>query len=287
MPIDFLQASDDIKEFVDHLYSSGCVLALKDGYYDYLMLDQGDAISLLLRDLHSISNRYWISKTAEDGSHKVLLKLDSCDCISHPRTQGKEERIAGVIDYTVSKNMRSDDAQKLYQKMRRYFQRNYQSAAYRGEKTKGYLGQHYLKLQDAYFMDPDDDILQPGFFSIISWPAMTETLETHMNHLLKGIAVFPLCFRRARYYEDHTLEELQVSFLYREGTVEVNVVKDIIRALTQENCRITVTEKEFRIIGSGFASLKEMYSDSSKVSVNAFFKRCWTEYDALCGRLRF
>ncbi len=278
MPIEFLHTSDDIKEFVDYLYSLGCTLALKDGFYDYQTLDADDAVSLMLRDLQTISNRYWISKASEDGAHKVLLRLDSCDCTAHPRTLGKEERSAGIIDYIVTKDMRSNEAQKLYQKIRRYFQKYYQPVSYRGEKMKGYMGPHYLRLQEEYFVSPDDDVLQPGLLHIVSLPDMRETLEVHVNHLLKGLAVFPLRFRWAQYYRDHAFEELQVPFLYREGLVDVNVVKDVINALTKNDRHITVTEKNFRIVGSSTVSLEEMRNDPGKVSVYAFFKRCWLNY---------
>ena len=175
MRLEFLQAEEDIRAFLNFLYGE-----------DAFLVRQGQALSEerafdgLNLDLYLTGGVYDICR---DGER--LLSMNSCSRDSHPRKLGKKGRQAGMISEISS----SENATILIRQIKKYFLKHYTRAHYNGvARMVCYFGEHYAKLDADYQNHPEKDNICPGLIRILFEDDLFEEIRSTVT---KTLADYP------------------------------------------------------------------------------------------------
>ena len=226
MTLEFLQAEEDIREFVGYLYDRGYLLTRRCGPKQGTPLDRDAAISMLAHNLYMGWGTYLIG-TAE---RPKILSLDSCGPEAHPGRLGNWGRIAGRIAHYD----RDDPEEKALMKLlHSYFRKHCKFQRYNGAaRMSCHFGPHYLELEAAYFADPRHDGLCLGYLFLLCRPGQVDQNIQQVAAVLGTLDIQDIRITALPYWEDPRLSALHVPFLYHAPAFSETEYAAVLSALS-------------------------------------------------------
>lgn len=208
MALEFLQAEDDIREFVGYLYDQGYTLTYRCGPKRDTPLDRDTAVSKLRHDLCM----GWATYLIGTPERPKILGLDSCGPEAHPSLLGNWGRFAGRIGHYD----KDDPAEKALMKLlRSYFRRNYSFQRYNGAaRMSCHFGPHYQTMEAAYFADPRHGSLCVGYLYRLCRPELASQEMERAAAVLNKLDTQEVRITAMPYWDDPRFSVLHVPFLY-------------------------------------------------------------------------
>ncbi len=228
MRLEFLQADEDIGEFVAYLYEQGYALAHACRQMRGVAMDPMTAAYELRHNLHRGFESYYIV----DSAGTRILAMTSCCAQSHPSKLGRQGRSAGVIGHIDKENEREKE---LMRQLRSYFRRNYKFQRYNGgARMSCHFGPHYQKMEGAFFADPRSEDLCNGQLCLVC-PAGREGIERERAiHALNQLDIQNIQVTLRPYWPNPALAQLDISFLYHAPSFSEGSYTSVFSALSYD-----------------------------------------------------
>ena len=231
MALKFLQAEDDIIEFVDFLYNQNYCLARSGGMLEGILLDKQAAKDALISDL-TISMRgvqYWI---IADAQH-IILDMISCGRESHPRCMDRMARYSGYISHCYGRE-KTEQGEALLKEIKKFFQKEkyvFQHCQRFGRECT-FFGPHYQKVDEEYANNPEPTWLCHGYIRVVCAPECMDTVMQRMEAVVAQQTAItysaPVC-KHARDQKDHL--EVYMSFLCDRRQFDIQDLTELVDCL--------------------------------------------------------
>lgn len=246
MTIKFLQAEQDIDQFVSYLYNLGYSLARSGGALKGVLLEFQRAKALLLSDLVCTMSGscYWI--IAE--SKNIVLEMVSCGRRSHPRCTDRMCRYPGLIAHCHGWQI-TESAEILMKELYLFFKKNYIKRNCQSKvKEYGFWGAHYQLIDEAYTQNPEPTYLCPGYIRVVDETEHTETVLARVRDVLSQYPSiqqsYPVCtFPRDQL---HGIE-VYVGFLCDRNEFDLRDLERLVDELGESPGRVLARKEKLYI----------------------------------------
>lgn len=208
MRLEFLQADEDIGEFVAYLYEQGYALTHGCRQMRDVVMDPVTAVYELRYDLHRGGGVYYIV----DAAGTRILAMDSCCAQSHPSKLGRQGRSAGVIGHIDKENEREKE---LMRQLRSYFRKHYKFLRYNGgARMSCHFGPHYQQMEAAFFADPRTEGLCTGHLCLVCPAGRAELEQERAVDALNQLDTQNIRVTLRPYWPNPILAQLDIPFEY-------------------------------------------------------------------------
>lgn len=208
MRLKFLQADEDIGEFVAYLYEQGYALTHGCRKMRDIVMDPVTAVYELRHDLHRGFGVYYIV----DAAGTRILAMVSCCAQSHPSKLGRQGRSAGVIGHIDKENEREKE---LMRQLRSYFRKHYKFLRYNGgARMSCHFGPHYQQTEAAFFADPRTEDLCTGHLCLVCPAGRAELEQERAVHALNQLDTQNIRVTLRPYWPNPALAQLDIPFEY-------------------------------------------------------------------------
>lgn len=226
MGLEFLQADEDIAEFVAYLYEQGYALTHGCGQMRDAVMDRITAVYELRHDLHRGFGVYYIV----DAAGTRILAMDSCCAQSHPSKLGRQGRSAGVIGH-IDKEKEREKA--LMRQLRSYFRRNYKFQRYNGgARMSCHFGPHYQQMEAEFFADPRAEDLCTGHLCLVCPAGREEKERERALHALNQLDTQNIQVTLRPYWPKPALAQLDIPFEYFAPSFSEETYTSVLSALS-------------------------------------------------------